>query len=389
MIDIEAVRADIPALASITHFNNAGTSLMPRPVFEAMLDYLHREQEIGGYETAMEREGDTEDFYRQAARLINARPEDIAFFEGASRAWQVFFYSLDLQPGDRIITTQHDYGSNIVGFLHQRKRRDVEVVVVDTNALGSIDLDGLADAINDRTRLISLSHIPTANGVINPAAAVGKLAKRHGIPFLLDACQSVGQIEVDVRAIGCTALSAAGRKYLRGPRGTGFLYVDSDYRKVNEPAWLEQHNVELLSRDDYRLLDSARRYENFETGFAARIALGKALAYANEVGPKNYEARICELGAYCRQQLRSIPGITVADTGERQGGIVMFSREGTPAGSVREILRDRQIQVWVSSGPGGLVDFQARGITELVRASLHYFNTEAEIDRMVDVLRRT
>lgn len=386
MIDLDRVRDDTPALQTFAYFNSAGTSLMPSPVFDAMLDYLHREQLIGGYETADERQEDTDNFYLQASRLINASTDEIAFCESASRAWQLFFYSIKLQKGDRIITTQLDYGSHFVSFIQQRALSGVETVVIDTDENGEVDLPAMEAAMDGRTKLLSLSHIPTANGVINPAADVGSLAKKYNVPFLLDACQSVGQIEVDVKAIGCTALSTTGRKYLRGPRGTGFLYIDKDALADHEPGWLEQNSVELLSRDSYRMRDSAKRFENFEVGFGARVGLGKALEYANDIGPQHIEQRIVALGEYCRQRLADIRGVTIADGGRHRGGIVMFEVAGHDPDAVRALLHRHRIQVWASDGSGSLVDFQQRGIKSLVRASLHYFNTEQEIDSMVKVL---
>ena len=386
MIDIKRVREDTPALRCLTHFNNAGTSLMPAPAYEGMIDYLESEQTIGGYETAMKYADATREFYVQAARSINATPEEIAFCESATKAWQLFFYSIPFNRGDRIITTQLDYGSSFVGFIQQHNRLGIEIDVIETDSNGDIDLNSLEKAINDRTRLISLSHIPTANGIINPAGRVGQLAQSAGVPFLLDACQSVGQIDVNVEDIRCTALSATGRKYLRGPRGTGFLYVRKSALENIEPMWLDQHGVDLENRNSYQIFDSARRFENFEVGFGARVGLGQSLKYFNEIGPQDVEERVKHLGAYCRERISAVPGIQVQDTGAAKGGIVMFSIEGHEPTEVRDYLHTHKINIWASSGPGSLIDFQARGIDSLIRASVHYFNTEEEIDRMVDLL---
>lgn len=388
MIDVNRVRADTPALNQLTHFNNAGASLMPASAYKSMLDYFESEQTIGGYETAMKFADATQDFYVQAAKSINAHPEEIAFCESATKAWQIFFYSIPLKRGDRIITTQFDYGSSFVGFIQQHRHHGVEVDVIETDSSGDIDLVSLEEAIDDRTRLISLSHIPTANGIINPAERVGELAQSAGVPFLLDACQSVGQIDVNVEKIRCTALSATGRKYLRGPRGTGFLYVRRSALADIEPRWLDQHGVNLESRKSYRVLDSARRFENFEVGFGARIGLGQSLTYFNDLGPQNVEARVKRLGAHCRERISALPGVQIRDTGAAKGGIVMFSLKGCTPEDVRDYLHSHKINVWVSSGPGSLIDFQARGIESLIRASVHYFNTEHEIDKMADLLEK-
>jgi len=360
---------------------------MASPVYAAYLDYLNREQQIGGYETARERAEDSRNFYLQAAELIHCNIDEIAFCESATRAWQSFFYGLKFKEGDKIITTQLDYGSNFVGYIHQKRRLGVECVVIECDRYGDVDLAALESAIDGRTRLISISHIPTANGVINDAARVGQIAKSAGVPFLLDACQSVGQIDVNVAEIGCTALTVTGRKYLRGPRGTGFLYVNKTFADSMDPPWLDQHGVELLDRSSYQICAGARRFENFEISFAARVALGKALEYANKTGMVEIGDRVLALGAYCRKQLEAVPGVTVQDTGVNKSGIVMFSHEDKSPGEIRDLMGQNGINVWVSSGPGSLVDFQKRDLDILLRASLHYFNTEEEIDRMIDLLK--
>ncbi len=383
MIDIDQVRADTPAVKFLTHFNNAGASLMPTSAYRAMLEYLQREQEIGGYETVLEYVEQTADFYVQAARSINASPAEIAFCESATKAWQLFFYSIPFKRGDRIITTQLDYGSNFVGFIQQHNRLGVEVVVIETDSNGDIDLVAMEREIDDRARLVSLSHIPTANGIINPAAQVGQIAKSAGVPYLLDACQSIGQIDVDVKQIGCSALSVTGRKYLRGPRGTGFLYVDENVLANIEPGWLDQRGVVLRGSDQYELLDSAKRFENFEVGFGARIGFGNALKYFNQIGAKNVEQRIIKLGTYCREKLHTVSGVSLHDNGAHRSGIVTFTLEGHTPVEIRRFLNQHKINIWACAGPGSLVDFQRRGIDSVARASVHYFNTEEEIEKMV------
>lgn len=384
-MDMARIRAETPATESLVHFNNAGASLMAAPAFDSMLDYLRREQAIGGYETAVERLSDTRRFYEEAARLYNCHADEIAFCESDTRAWQNIFYALDLSPGRRIITTQIDYGSHFVSFI-QKAAMGVETVVIPCDGNGDVDLDAMRAALDDRAAVITLSHIPTGGGTIAAAAEVGRIARDAGIPFILDACQSSGQISVDVRKIGCTALTATGRKYLRGPRGTGLLYVARDYLNTLEPAMLDQHGVELLDATHYRLRGGATRFENFEVGYAARVGLGAAIAYANDLGLADIEQRILSLGAYCRERLAAIRGISVHDRGSFLGGIVTFSHADHAPAQIGRFLRDHGVNISVSASAGSLVDFQARGLDSLARASLHYYNTTEEVDRMVALL---
>ena len=387
MIDIDKVRLETPACAHLTHFNNAGCSLMPLPVREKMFDYLQSEQYAGGYETAVNHKADLAEMYQSIARLINCDSTEIAFCESNTRGWQQFFYSLDFSSRGNIITSRVDYGSNFVAYIHASKKFGMEIRYIDTDEQGDLDLDHLTKLIDAKTKLISISHIPTGNGLVNSAEDVGEIAWHAGVPFLLDASQSVGHLQVDVAKIRCTALTATGRKYLRGARGTGILYVSQDYCKTAVPAYLEQHSAELIDDSNYRLADGARRFENFESHFGGKIALKEAADYAVAQGVVNIENRIFNLSRYCRPRLQSVNGVTVCDTGSLQCGIVTFDVIGHSAAKIRGLLGQESINTWVSTGSGSLVEFQDRGLDAINRASLHYFNTETEIDGMCSVLQ--
>ena len=223
-IDVEKVRAETRGCSDLIHFNNAGASLMPAPVADYLYAFLREEEMKGGYETRSLRNADIEGFYKSVALLLNAKPKEIAFVENATRAWDMVFYALPLGPGDKILTTISEYGSNLIAYLHRAKQTGAELVIVPNDKNGQIDVNALEQNIDKKTKLISISHIPTGGGLINPAHDVGRIAKKYAIPFLLDACQSVGQIHLDVKAIGCDFLSGRGRKYLRG-RGEQVFFM--------------------------------------------------------------------------------------------------------------------------------------------------------------------
>lgn len=386
--DIARARAETRASADLIHFNNAGASLMPIPVSDALHAYLHQEEQIGGYETATAQAAALDNFYTATAKLLHCHPDEIAFVENATRAWDMAFYALTFQPGDRILTTIAEYGSNVIAYLQQAKRYGVEVVFVPNDAHGQIDVHALANLIDDRVKLISISHIPTGGGLVNPAKAVGQLAKQAGIPYLLDACQAVGQLPLDVDEIGCDMLSGTGRKYLRGPRGTGLLYVRREWIERLEPPLLDQHAATLLSPTTYAIRADAKRFENWEQYFAGKAALGVAIDYALGWGIENIQARVYRLAATLRQKLAALDGVRVTDEGVEQCGIVTFMATQLGAGAIKAGLAAQGINVTTPRGSGSLVSFQQRGLTELVRASLHYYNTEAEIDTLIAVLQK-
>jgi selenocysteine lyase/cysteine desulfurase len=386
-LDVEALRADTPGCAHVAHLNNAGSSLLPRPVLDAVVDHLRREAEIGGYEAAAERNDRLAHAYDALARLIGAERGEIAVVENATRAWDMAFYAFPFARGDRILTGRAEYASNWIALRQVASRTGAVVEVVPDDPAGQIDVEALAAMLDDRVKLVSLVHVPTQSGLVNPAAEVGRLTRAAGVPLLLDACQSVGQLPLDVEALGCDILSATGRKFLRGPRGTGFLYVRRDLIERLEPPFLDMHAAEWQPGGDYRIRADARRFENWETYVAGKVGLGVAADYALAIGLEPIWERVQALAAALRTRLRDLPGVTLRDRGRVLGAIVTFTVEGLSAGEVQSALAQRRVNVSVSDASAARLDLDPRGIVDLVRASVHYFNTEEEIDLLVETVR--
>jgi len=385
-LDIEGLRADTPGCAHVAHFNNAGSSLPPTPVVDAVVGHLRRESEIGGYEAAAERSDRLEHTYDALAALIGADRDEIAVVENATRAWDMAFYSFSFAAGDRILTGRAEYASNWIALRQVAEQSGAAVDVVPDDAQGQLDVEALTRMLDDRVKLVSLVHVPTQSGLVNPAAEVGRVTRAAGVPLLLDACQSVGQLPLDVGELGCDILSATGRKFLRGPRGTGFLYVRRDLIEELVPPFLDMHAAEWQPDGGYRIRDDARRFENWETNFAGKIGLGVAADYALEVGIEEIWERVHALAAGLRSQLRELPGVEVHDRGRVLGAPVTFTVDGTPPGDVQAALARRKINVSVAAASSARLDLDPRGIEELVRASVHYFNTQDEIDLLVETV---
>ncbi|AUX22453.1 aminotransferase class V [Sorangium cellulosum] len=385
-MDIAALRRDTPGCASVLHFNNAGSSLPPAVVLDTVVEHLRREAAIGGYEAEAEAGARIEAVYGSVARLIGAAPDEIALVENATRAWDMAFYSLRFGPGDRILTARAEYASNYIAFLQVARRTGAEIVPVPSDERGAVSLTALDRLLDERVKLIAITHVPTNGGLVNPAEAIGRRARSAGVPYLLDACQSVGQMPIDVDAIGCDFLSATGRKYLRGPRGTGFLYVRRAMLDRLEPPFLDLHAARWTAPDRYALRPDARRFECWESYVAGRLGLGAAADYALRLGLPAIRDRICALAERLRARLAELPGVAVRDLGEQRCGIVTFTKAGEDATAVKTRLGAQAIHVSVSTAAGALLDFEVRGIPDLVRASVHYYNDEAEIDRFVAAL---
>jgi cysteine desulfurase / selenocysteine lyase len=379
-IDVARARRETPGVQSVLHFNNAGAALMPQPVLDSIVQHLELEANIGGYEAADQQIESVNNVYKAIARLINCPEECLAIVENATRAWDMAFYGLKFEAGERILTGMAEYSSNYVALLQMQKRCGVEIEIIPNDEFGQISLSHLENAIDKRVKLISLVHVPTNGGLVNPAKAVGKLAKQSGAIFLLDACQSIGQMPVDVEELGCDILSATGRKFLRGPRGTGFLFVTKKILDKIEPPFLDLHAVKCFSKDNYELQEDGRRFENWETNYSTKIGLGKAVDYALAWGLENIENRVVMLANLLREQLSKIPGISVHDAGEKKCGIVTFnSKQKHSADEITQLLNKQRINVSVSR-VGYSIDMHDRKLTDLVRASVHYYNDESEIE---------
>lgn len=389
-IDVNRARADTPGAQRRIHLNNAGSSLPPRPVVEAQVEWLRAEAETGGYELAAQRADQRQRTYDEVAALVGADPTEVALVENATFAWQQAFWSLPLRPGDRVLTATVEYASNYIGYLQAVDRRGVTVEVIPDDEHGQVSVAALEELLDDGSGpvgLVAVSHVPTNGGVVNPAAGIGRLTRAAGVPFLLDACQSVGQMPVDVEAVGCDLLTATGRKFLRAPRGTGFLYVRSSLLDRLEPAFLDLLGAEWVAPDRYELRADARRFESWESNLAAQAGLGAAVAYARSWGLDAIAERVGALGERLRGLLGDIPGVRVHDLGTRRCGIVTFTVEGREADEVARSLGARGINVSVSAPSATRLDAERRHLPSLVRASVHYFTTDDELDRAAAAVR--
>ncbi|MEO3785382.1 aminotransferase class V-fold PLP-dependent enzyme [Actinocorallia sp. B10E7] len=384
-MDIERIREETPGTRTAVHLNAAGSALTARPVLDAVVGHLTLESEIGGYDAAGQVDDRLEEGYTIAGRLVGAAPDEIAFTESATRAWDQAFYAVPFKPGDRVLTTTSEYSSSVLAYLQSARRHGTSVEVVPDDGNGTIDLEALErELARGGVRLVSLNHMPTHDGLINPVAEVGALARAHGALFLLDACQSVGQLPIDVDALNVDLLSATGRKFLRGPRGTGFLYVRRSVLPQLEPQVVDLRSADLTGPDGFALRPDARRFESWERSVAGQLGLVKAAEYALDLGLDAIAERVQALAARLRTALADLPGVTVRDRGLHQSGIVTFTHAQHSAHTLVERLAAAGVVAKVSEQTYRYDEGVAPRAR--VRASVHYYNTEEELDRTVDVL---
>ena len=387
-IDKEKIYADTPGKKNIIHFNNAGASLMTQVVLDTQKNYLDLEANIGGYEALAKSQEKIENVYNSVARMINADPSEIAIVENATVGWAMGFYAIDFKAGDRILTVEAEYVSNFIAYLHLSKEKGVSVEVIPSDDNGDIDLNTLEYMIDENVKLISATHIPTNSGLVNMVSDIGKIARKHGILFLVDACQSVGQMPIDVEEIGCDMLSATSRKYLRGPRGVGFLYVKKSVIEKLHPPIIDLRSATWVSPTIYELRKDAKRFENWENNCAAILGFGAAVDYALDIGLENIKLRNDELANYLRDKLSHINGVNIHAISKNQCAITTFHIEGFEAADTIQKLREHGINTSLSEPSSTLLDATKNKLPNLIRASIHYYNDENEIDQFVGILSK-
>lgn len=383
-MDVARVRADTPAVESIAFFNSAGSSLTPTPVLDSVIRHLRLEASVGGYEAAAEAAEDVDRVYEAGAQLLGCNRSELAFTNSASDSWWRAFRTVPFEAGDRVLVGHSEYVTGGLALI-QLADLGVEVELIPDDEYGQVSVEALADALDERVRLVALTHVPTSGGLVNPAAEVGHLAKEAGAYYLLDACQAGGQIPLDVSDLRCDFLCLTGRKFLRGPRGTGLLYVNAGAMEdLEHPTFIDGRGADWTSPWEYRLQPGAQRYELFEHGCAGKIGLGVAIGYALDLGLDSIADRVFSLAASIRSGLAAIAGVDVVDQGIDKCGIVTFTLAGRDSAAVSGELRSLGVHTSAIGAQSAQFDLGMRGLESVVRASVHYFNDDGDIDQLLE-----
>lgn len=384
--ELEKLRADTPGTATTTHLLACGASLMPKPVIDAVHDYLDFEATRGGYTAQALLEEQLHDVYVAAAELVGASSaEEIALQNSATSAWSRAFYALKLKAGDKVLTSRAEYGSNYAAMLQRAAMHGIIVELVPNDSYGQIDLAALESMIDERTKLVALTWIPTHGGLVNPAKEVGEICKRHDVVYLVDACQAIGQMPIDVTDLNCDILSATGRKFLRGPRGTGFLWVRQSLISEMEPAMVNHWSAEWVEPHRFNLRPTAQRFERHEAAHAMRAGFGVAIRYAMEVGLERIHQRTWYLADLIRERIAEIPGAKVHDLGQNRCAIVTFTLEGHDSEAVYLAAREQNVAIGKTRAEAAQLEGR-ESIGPMIRVAPHYYNTKSEIDRLFEVL---
>jgi selenocysteine lyase/cysteine desulfurase len=387
--EVRRWRADTPGCARLVHLNNAGAALVPRQVRDAVAAHLKLEEELGGYEAADAQTDAMKASYQALADLLGTRPGNLALVQNSTVAFAQAINAFDLGPGDVILTSRSDYASNQIMYLSLARRRGVEIVRAPDTPEGGVDPDAVRKLVGRRRpALVALTWIPTNSGLVQPVEAVGELCRGADVPYLVDACQAVGQMPIDVDRLQCDYLAATSRKFLRGPRGLGFLYVsDRMLERGAHPLLTDMHGATWTDRDDFVLTPDARRFETWEFAYALVLGLGAAALYALEVRPDIARERSWELAAYARDRLTTLPGVRVLDRGGELCAIATATFEGWHAKDLKLALRARRINTSSPEREDAVIDMDEKEATSALRISPHYYNTKEEIDIAIEALQ--
>jgi selenocysteine lyase/cysteine desulfurase len=385
-LDVDRLRADTPGCSEVTHLNNAGAALPPAVVTDTVVEHLRREERIGGYEAHAEAADRIEAVRTSAAALVGARTDQIALLESATSAWArgllAITYTRPLDGGDRILVSSAEYASNVLPLMQLSMRTGARLEFIPDGADGCLDVAAFTRMLDTDVAIVAVTHCPSQNGLINDVAGVGAAIAGTDTWYLVDACQSVGQVPLDVTDIGADFVSVTGRKFLRGPRGTGFLYASDEALDELEPFPLDMHSA-TWTPDGYEVQSSAVRFEYWEKSYATLLGLGSAIDYALAIGIEPLSERIAELAEYARSGLQQIPGVQVHDRGARRSGIVTLTRDGVSAADLVAGARSAGINASLSTPSTSRRDFEQHGIVGLMRVSPHAYNTTEEIDRLL------
>lgn len=394
--EIAAFRSDTEGCANVIHLNNAGASLMPNIVTRSIVEHIKLESQIGGYEASALRADAIQQFYVQAGKLFNCKPSNIAYTASATDSFTRALSSIPFQSGDIVLTDNDDFISNQIQFLSCQKRFGIKIVRINNAPEGGVDLEDLEQKLFKlQPRLLAITHIPTNSGLVQPVKRIGEIYNRYTSAhtdktwYILDACQSIGQMKLDIQELQCDFLSVTGRKFLRGPRGTGFLYIsDKALHHGLEPLFIDMRGADWIEKNVYKPRDGAMRYEDWEFAYALVLGMRFAIEYCLNIGEDKIWQQVKLLSDFMRQELSDINKVKVLDRGPELGGLVTFTvKDSQPNYLVDELLK-RKINVVPSYRNFAVIDFDEKRVEWALRASPHYFNTKEEIMEFLDVMRK-
>lgn len=375
------------------YFNNAGAGLMSKGTYETLTNHMEIEMNVGAYKAAAIKSDAVNNFYLLAAKLLNAGSKDeIAFIDSASRGWNLIIYGLDIKESDVIVTLSSEYGTNLLTIYDIAKRTHCGIKVIQCDNEGNFSLDDVDQALQSGGTILAVSHVAAQGSIVNPVVELGILAQKYDAIYIVDGCQAVGQIKVDVQQINCCAYVTAGRKWLRGPRGTGILYV-----RRNAPIRTPQ--IDLASADlvfdelgtvvDVKVRDDAKQFELWEKSTSSLLGLANAIQEYMDYGIDTAEQEICAKANYIRSFVVSNQHLALVGSENSSTGVVGFYiKDPKQEKKVKELIEKENFIISYVCDWDCPTFFPQNGVQYIFRISPHYYTSNDDIQAICNLIQR-
>jgi len=388
LIDVDALRAATPGCNDRAFLLSAGSSLPTEATLDAVIGHLRLEAEIGGYAAADRAVDVLEQGRADLAALVGGDPDEIALVTSDSsgwvKAWWGWVVGGNVPAGSKVLVDRMCYHSHYAALDQTRRIGAFDIHIMPSLDDGTVDVDALR--IDDDASAVCVTMIGTHSGNVNPVERIGGLAAAAGVPMFVDGCQALGQLRLDVNELGCQVLTGTGRKFLRGPRGSGMLWVSRSIVDRFSPPGLDATSTPWTAAGGMQIGAGTRRFEEYEVSYASMVGLAAAARQALTIGSSAIEQRVVGLGEQLRTALSSIAAVQIRDTAERRCGIVTFTVSGVSSADVVAAASTAGVVVNESTATWAALDMDAKQTPTVVRASPHYFNTTLELDRLVQAV---
>jgi len=396
MLNVEKVRNDFPILKSgIIYLDSAASSLTPEPVLEKMLEFYR--QYRANVDRAIHRlsQQASEEYghaHAKVADFINAKSDsEIIMTKNTTEGTNIIASGLKWKKGDKVVTSVIEHHSNFIIWLRVKNRYGVNVELVKPKtpmAQGLLDPADFEKVVDDKTRIVAVTHVSNVLGVITPIKEIAKIAHEHGAYVLVDGAQSVPHMRVDVQKLGCDFLAFTGHK-MCAPTGSGALYIKEELTEEVEPLCIGGGSIADVELDNYKLDKSPRRFEAGTPAIAEAIGLGAAVDYLGKVGMENIEHHEKELTRKMYEALNEIPQIEIyGPKPEHKIGITAFNVSDLNPHDVALAL-DVSANIMVRSGHHCALPLTKSVLNRpgSVRASTYLYNTKEEIEKFILAVR--
>jgi cysteine desulfurase/selenocysteine lyase len=406
-MNIEEIRKDFPILDSgIIYMDSAATSLTPEPVLDAVLDYYRNYNANVGrgvYKLTQIASQNYEDAHKNVAKFVGTTANELIFTKNTTEGINMVALGIGLKKGDKVVVSLWEHHSNLLPWIRAKKTLGIDLEAVKPNAVSegeaktqcTLETPDFVDAIDKKTKIVAITHVSNALGSILPVKEISKLCAENNALLLVDAAQSVPHMKIDVRDIGCDFLAFSGHKML-GPTGIGGLVVKEELMEEMEPLTVGGGAVEDASFADYRLKQSYEKFESGTPNIAGAMGLNAAVEYLEGIGMEKVKAWEEKQGKRIIEELRELDNVEIYGYGSeafergQRIGVVSFNVNGMSPIEVASRL-DSEASITVRSGHHcciPLMKYLGLGAVGTVRSSVYLYNTEAEVEKFLDLIRK-